>query len=101
MKVRSGTSEMRTWQIPVLRRVSNVFVSRMKGICWKVLSPVVNLDSGIQVVMQGRSDWDVFAEIFVNREYDTAILEALSASPADSPIWILDLGANVGYFSLR
>jgi FkbM family methyltransferase len=85
----------------MLNRVASIFVARTKGICWRILSPTVQLDSGIQLIIQGHSDWDVFSEIFVNREYDTAILDALSLSPADSPIWILDLGANVGYFSLR
>lgn len=85
----------------MLKRIASEFAERTRGICWRILGLAVQLDSGIQLSIQGRSDWDVFCEVFVNREYDTAILDAFSSRVADSPVWILDLGANVGYFSLR
>ena len=65
------------------------------------MEPAIHLDSGIRLAIQSRSDWDVFAEIFVNQEYDLAIGDTLRASDGASTILVVDLGANVGFFSNR
>jgi hypothetical protein len=47
-------------------------------------------------------DWILYNEIFVNGEYDHAIALAVDAARDDgSPLQVVDLGANVGYFTLR
>lgn len=51
--------------------------------------------SGIEVVVETEWDWPVFCDIFVNHDYPL-----LSVPPGIEPVTILDLGANVGYFSL-
>jgi FkbM family methyltransferase len=47
------------------------------------------------------SDWGVANEIFVHGDYDGAILQAIRPDGQVEPLRILDLGANVGFFSLR
>lgn len=46
------------------------------------------------------ADWHVFGELFVNAEYDPA-LEPIVAADAGRDALVLDLGANVGFFTLR
>ena len=47
-------------------------------------------------------EWILYNEIFVNGEYDHALALALDAPrEAGSPLQIVDLGANIGYFTLR
>jgi len=49
-----------------------------------------------------RRDWIVYNEIFVRGEYDEPLGMALDSAAEDgSPIHILDIGANVGFFTLR
>lgn len=50
--------------------------------------------------MERFAEWIVYKDIFIDGEYDAAI-DAVIASPAGSNPLVLDLGANVGYFSLR
>jgi FkbM family methyltransferase len=57
------------------------------------------LKSGIDISVASDSDWFVYNEIFTNKEYDTALFSLLS-SKIKVPL-ILDLGANVGYFTLK
>lgn len=54
-----------------------------------------HLLSGIKVVIENKWDWLVFCDIFVNKEYPLFI-----GQPIPRPVKVLDLGANVGYFSL-
>lgn len=51
--------------------------------------------------MRSDSDWLVANEIFVDRDYDDAILQAFSSQEGKHCVRILDLGANVGFFSIR
>jgi FkbM family methyltransferase len=47
-------------------------------------------------------DWLIYNEIFVAREYDRALAIALDfAARENSPIHIVDFGANVGFFTMR
>jgi FkbM family methyltransferase len=60
-----------------------------------------DLTSGLKTRICNYGDWLVYNEIFVRGEYDRALELALD-SPADrSPIHIVDIGANVGFFTLR
>lgn len=66
---------------------------------WVFLKAAWKLQSGLSVVVQNDSDWFVFNEIFTNKEYDKALALLLHSRPVN-PL-VLDLGANVGYFSLK
>jgi len=66
---------------------------------WVFLKAKWKLRSGLFIKIENDSDWFVFNEIFTNKEYDKAFqlfLPLFSKNPL-----ILDLGANVGYFTLR
>ena len=56
--------------------------------------------SGIRLSVERYGDWNVYNEVFVNGDYDEAIALALDHWPGDR-LQILDVGANVGYFTLR
>jgi len=58
------------------------------------------LTSGLTVKVASKGEWWAYNEIFVNGEYDVPIQAALAASSGKSFV-VLDLGANVGYFSFR
>jgi len=59
------------------------------------------LKSGLIVKLDCLADWVIFHEIFDEKEYDLSINTALSSAPDGRPFHVLDLGANVGCFSLR
>lgn len=77
---------------------ANVFA---RLLCWRFLQPTILLSSGMTLKVTSDSDWEVANEIFVEQDYDGAIEQALCRRDTMSPIRILDLGANVGFFSLR
>ena len=67
---------------------------------WKDLG--LNHDfCGIRVTVSSISDWTVFNEIFVDGVYDRAIAHVLSHTRPDKKLQVLDLGANVGFFTIR
>jgi FkbM family methyltransferase len=68
---------------------------------WRALKLEWTLPTGIKVTQASRSDWYVFNEIFVNGLYDRAIHMAVSKAPTVRSFCFMDLGANVGFFSLR
>ena len=76
------------------RRGFSRWLWRRHGLTWQ-------LPSGLHARVESLSDWVVYNEIFVDRVYDTAIEQALGGVPPDRPLRVLDLGAHVGYFSLR
>lgn len=57
---------------------------------------------GVHLRIYNKSEWVIYNDVFVEGEYDPAISLALDYV-AESHIrpFVLDLGANVGYFSLR
>jgi FkbM family methyltransferase len=68
-------------------------------VSWQGRRLSYTLPSGINIEVSSASDWAVYNEVFVEGEYDAAIRKVLEHAP-DNPL-IVDLGANVGYFSLR
>jgi FkbM family methyltransferase len=75
-------------------RLSNKFgntLLKRADLNWK-------LPSGLNISITSLADWTIYNEIFVNGEYDPAI--KILTDNNTSPV-ILDLGANVGFFSLR
>jgi len=75
------------------------FKDYLRNKTWVFLKAKWKLRSGIQVEVENDSDWFVYNEIFANKEYDKAFEEFIPTASA-TPL-ILDLGANVGYFSIR
>lgn len=56
--------------------------------------------SGVRLRIASDTDWTIYTEVFRKGEYDTAIDRAL-ASTSSKRLRIVDLGANVGFFTLR
>ena len=77
-----------------MRKLKN----RVRNYLWVLLKAKWKLRSGIDIRVENDSDWYIYNEIFTNKEYDPAF--KLLSQPAQSAI-ILDLGANVGYFTLK
>jgi FkbM family methyltransferase len=75
------------------------FKNYIRDKVWVFLKTKWVLKSGIFIKVENDSDWYVFNEIFTNKEYDSAI-KLFLPSASLNPL-ILDLGANVGYFTLR
>lgn len=63
------------------------------GLTWRT-------NSGIRVRIERYADWIIYNEIFVNGDYDHGIALALDYARGDR-LHVVDLGANVGYFTLR
>jgi len=74
--------------------------SSIRNKTWKFLKAKWKLASGVEIIIENDSDWFVFNEIFSSKEYDKAIELLWRYRTPDDPL-ILDLGANVGYFSLK
>lgn len=68
---------------------------------WKALGLRAGTAVGLAIPIRDEADWILFDDIFLEGEYDRAISELLERAPVDRRIEILDLGANVGYFTLR
>jgi FkbM family methyltransferase len=68
-------------------------------VAWQGRRLSYTLPSGITIDVSSASDWAVYNEVFVEGEYDVPIRRVVE-NAADNPL-IVDLGANVGYFSLR
>jgi len=57
--------------------------------------------SGIKVQVLSRADWTLYNDIFVEGEYDPALAALVHNLLGESKAVVVDLGANVGFFSLR
>lgn len=66
---------------------------------WELLKVRWKLNSGISISIENDNDWFVYNEIFANKEYDQALAFFLNKMPP-KPV-VLDLGANVGFFTLK
>jgi FkbM family methyltransferase len=53
----------------------------------------------VRVILRSYADWCSYNEIFVNDEYTRPIRESVASGA--SPLRVLDLGANFGYFALK
>lgn len=59
------------------------------------------LKSGLVLEVGSMGEWWAYNEVFVNAEYDEAIRLGLERRSKPDFFAVLDLGANVGYFSIR
>jgi FkbM family methyltransferase len=73
--------------------------SVLRRLAWDAVGLTASTASGMELRIASPSDWFVFNEIFVKGEYDSAIGTAFDG--AFDRLNVLDLGANVGFFSLR
>jgi FkbM family methyltransferase len=69
---------------------------------WMRLNPSWTLRSGIVIRVLNYNDWMIYNDIFVDGEYDGAIEHLLGAAgDLRRPARVLDLGGNMGFFTLR
>jgi FkbM family methyltransferase len=68
---------------------------------WTRLNPQWQLRSGIVVRVLNYNDWMIYNDIFVDGEYNSAIEQLLNSTSHDQTVRVLDLGGNVGFFTLR
>lgn len=92
--------ELKPWLPPsVLGALRQWRAASHHLVAWQGRGLSYTLPSGIAIEVASASDWAVYNEVFVEGEYDIPIRHVLETGP-DHPL-IVDLGANVGYFSLR
>src|SRR5688572_8632174 len=85
--------------MPVKMLIPRPLRSVLRHLAWDAVRLTSHTASGMKLRIANPSDWFVFNEIFIKGEYDTAISVALEH--AGERMNVLDLGANVGFFSLR
>jgi len=73
----------------------------LRAIAFQILDLSWQLPSGVRIRIRNLSDWAIYNEIFVAGDYDPAILMALDSAKENGGMHIVDLGANVGFFTLR
>ena len=88
-----------------LRRFSKRIVPQfgqraIRSAAWKLLRPTYGFASGVKVVLRDDSDWYIYNEIFVEGDYDAAIDMAIQTTRGIQ-FNVLDIGANIGLFTLR
>jgi len=72
----------------------------IKKILWKIFGLKWKLKSGINIKVASYAEWVIYNDIFVDGEYNLPIEKSLSVA-SNKPLILLDLGANVGYFTLK
>src|SRR5271165_5375449 len=73
----------------------------LRSVAFQMLDLNWQLPSNLKIRIRNQSDWVIYNEIFVDGDYDPAILMALECAKGTGDLEVLDLGANVGFFSLR
>ncbi len=73
----------------------------LRSAAFQMLDLTWQLPSNLKIRIRSQSDWVIYNEIFVGGDYDPAILMALERAKGSGEFQVLDLGANVGFFSLR
>lgn len=75
---------------------------RIRLLLFQWLDLTWTLRSGVHLRVTSYGDWIIYNEIFVSGEYDQALRIALdSRTGATASVHIVDLGSNVGFFTLR
>lgn len=75
--------------------------ARLRAQLFRWLDLRWDLTSGLKIRVGNYTEWVIYNEIFVRGEYDRALQIALDSAADGSAIHIVDIGANVGYFTLR
>src|SRR6266436_5818474 len=88
-----------------MNRIAGILPTRMKPWLWRKLSDYMHLEyqlpSGMKTKVESYSDWCIYNDIFVAGEYDKAIAAALDKAKSGQTFRVVDLGANVGFFTMR
>ena len=88
-----------------LIRIQNAVTNRAKAayskLLWRQFNLRWKLRSGVSIKIHNQAEWVIYNDIFVDSEYDPAIAKALNSQAAETRFKVLDLGANVGFFTLR
>lgn len=89
----------------LMQRAKKSLENRLKRtmdlICYNHLNLEWKIQSGLPIKIRSSAEWAVYNDIFVDREYDIAIEEALNFSTNQETFNLLDLGANVGFFLFK
>ncbi|WP_299041932.1 FkbM family methyltransferase [uncultured Thermosynechococcus sp.] len=59
------------------------------------------LRSNLKIQIKNASDWIIYNDIFVDGEYDPAIYPLMLNLSEHNQLQVLDIGANVGFFTIR
>ncbi|MFN4196159.1 MAG: FkbM family methyltransferase [Thermosynechococcus sp.] len=59
------------------------------------------LRSNLKVQIKNSSDWVIYNDVFVDGEYDPAIYPLMLNLGENNCLQVLDIGANVGFFTTR
>ena len=85
--------------------LASILPRSLKAWLWRRLSQLMHLQyqlpSGIRAQIASYSDWCIYNDIFVAGEYDRAIHAALDKATSGQTFRVVDLGANVGFFTMR
>jgi FkbM family methyltransferase len=73
----------------------------LRSVAFQMLDLRWELPSDLNIRIQNQSDWAIYNEVFVAGDYDPAIVMAMETAQATGELHVLDLGANVGFFTLR
>jgi len=85
--------------------LASLLPKSLKPWLWHRLSRLMHLQyqlpSGFRAQIASYSDWCIYNDIFVAGEYDKAIEAALDKAAPEQTFRVVDLGANVGFFTMR
>lgn len=92
--------------------MDNILKRKFKYTAWEIKEKWQNLlykgielqwklPSGLKVKIKNKAEWVIYNDIFVDGEYDLPIQQTLASCSYEQPLNILDLGANVGFFTIR
>lgn len=88
-----------------MSHIAAILPRQMKPWLWRKLSDHMQLHyrlpSGMRARIASYSDWCMYNDIFVAGEYDKAIEAALNSAKPGQTFRVVDLGANVGFFTMR
>jgi FkbM family methyltransferase len=83
------------------RALATRMENRIRNILWRRAPLHWRLASGIEIEVANEAEWILYGGIFVDGEYDCAIERVLARTQSEQRLCVLDLGANVGFFTLR
>lgn len=93
------------WRLRLLRRLRRLLPAAQRKLWRRALFQWIELSwplaCGLRAEIRSYDEWVVYNEIFVSADYDPAILAALADPRRRGALRVLDLGAHVGFFSLR
>ncbi len=89
------------WMKKVRNSVNHRIRQKIQNLSYQQLDLHWVLRSKLSIQIENQAEWVIYNDIFVDREYDLPIERALSSVQAERPFRVLDIGANVGFFTLK